>query len=517
MPTDTDTEQGYKRVGDNGQPVTELEQLIKASMREVDSTMVSAQMLQLRESEFLRFDLARDDVGWQKLASASNLDMTPGLRQNSVWRARQFARFDGIIKQTLALYRNFAIGPGMTWQVAEEKDDAGNTIESPARPILTDLTSSTWNRQIFSTQGQQELSNALYTDGEAFFVFFAGPEGVKIRTIDPMEIQEIATNPEDKTEARLYERVFFVGTKKVTRIYRDWMNLDPGAPAITSTGRMLTAGDSNAEFVDAPIYHVKLQGRGLRGETGLMTDMDWASQYRKFMTARVAVALAIAAFVHKLKTQGTQAQLDALKAKLGTGINTTTSDGENNPPAVAGSMFLENESATLTSMKQETGAASAKVDSGLILNQATIGSGMFVHYYGVDNSFRLATATSMEPPMFKAFSSYQELWRDTWLNIFQWVLREEQVDEDEIRKVEVLAPPIREQDVAPLIDSIQKTVQTFPELSDSPAVEAYMLTLLGMKNADEIIKSLDELAEAMPDRNLRLKIHQVVREIAQNQ
>jgi hypothetical protein len=280
---------------------------------------------------------------------------------------------------------------------------------------------------------------------------------------------------------------------------------------------MLTAGDSNAEFVDAPIYHVKLQGRGLRGETGLMTDMDWASQYRKFMTARVAVALAIAAFVHKLKTQGTQAQLDALKAKLGTGINTTTSDGENNPPAVAGSMFLENESATLTSMKQETGAASAKVDSGLILNQATIGSGMFVHYYGVDNSFRLATATSMEPPMFKAFSSYQELWRDTWLNIFQWVLREEQVDEDEIRKVEVLAPPIREQDVAPLIDSIQKTVQTFPELSDSPAVEAYMLTLLGMKNADEIIKSLDELAEAMPDRNLRLKIHQVVREIAQNQ
>ena len=489
-------EPGYQQLGPNAErEVNPFDLILHEATRVVRSEDFAGRLLDLREAEFMRMDLARDDVGWTRLTGASNLDLSDSLRNAVVWRARQYARFDGIVRQTVALYTNFAIGKGFTWSV---KEDAKRATQ-----VLDTFTQSRWNRQLFSTQGQRNQSNALYTDGEIFFTLFIERDMVKVRTIDPMEIIDIATNPEDKSEPRIYMRRFFVGSQEHTRLYADWM-WDGKGEAKDSQGQ-LVSGD----LQPALVFHMKLAGRGLRGESGLIADMDWAKQYRAFMTCRAAVTRAIAMFVHKLKMQGNAAALAAVKTQLGTGLSESSS--ETNPPPVAGSTFLENMNATLSSMNQETGAAAAKVDAGLFMNMAAMGSGIFPHYYGLDNSFRLATATSMEPPMFKALSAYQELWRDTYQLLFEWVLERAGVSEEE-RAVTVTGEPIREQNIQPMVDGIEKMVRSFPMLADSDDLAKHALSLLGINDPTTVMAQLQTEVAKIPGRNVMALVYRALRE-----
>ena len=492
-------EPGYKQVGGNGdQGVDWFNESISDATRLVRHEDIGGSVLRtvdMVEAEFISHDLRRDDIGWQQMTGASNLDMSESLRVSIVRRARQYARHDGNVRQINALYTNFCIGKGFTWSVGEEAD--------AAQTILDALTKSAANRNVFSTQGQRNRSDALRTDGEVFFALFAGINEIKVRTIDPLEIIAIATNAEDKSEPRVYVRKYYVGSAEKAKLYKDWMWSGEG-DAVDAQGKVLPN-----DYEDAVIFHVKLAGRGLRGESGLIADMDWAKQYREFMTSRAAVTRAIAMFAHKLKMQGDAATLAAAKTQLGTGLSESSS--ETNPPPVAGSTFLENLNASLSSMKQETGAASAKVDAELFMQQVAVGSGIFPHYLGLGNSFRLATATSMEPPMFKAFSAYQELWRDTYMLIFDWAMEQMGVPDDD-REVTVTGEKIREQDIAPIIDGIEKMVRTFPSLAASEDVAKHALSLLGFTNPAEVMTQLAEAFKNIPGHNVAALVHAFLRE-----
>jgi len=462
-------EPGYVQMGTN--TTDDDDSLYAEELDQVRREDIGGSILRcvdIHESDLLSLDLIRDDVGWQQLTGGGALDMSASVRTATVRRARQYARHDGSIKQTIALYTNFAVGRGFTWTVAADAEQA--------HEILTEFTESKWNRNLFSTQGQRQSSDELRQDGEVFFTLFpAGPDIPKVRKLDPLEIVDILTNPEDRNEPRLYVRRYFVGSQKRTVLYRDWM------------------WDGIGDAVNG-------ENQSITGEL----------QYREFMTARAAVARAIAMFPYKLKLLADAAGLSSVKTQLGTGL--TESSSETNPPAVPGSMFLENAGATLSSMKQETGANAAKVDAELFMQQVGVGSGIFPHYYGLGNSFRLATADSMEPPMFKAFEAYQELWRDTYQLLFEWVLEQMSVPEEQ-RVVTVKGEPIRKQDVGPLIDGAEKAVRSFPSLADSTELAKHVLTLLGVTDPASVIDELTEVYKQIPGHNVRAMIHKVLQEV----
>lgn len=509
MPTETDKtldEPGYKQLGpgaDNGNEFPWFEQALSLATRQIQREDLAGHILRavdMHESSLMSMDLIRDDIGWHRLTGGSSLDMPDALRTGIVHRARQYGRHDGNTKQTVALYTNFAVGKGFTWTVGEEAEKA--------QEVLDELTTSKWNRKMFSTQGQRDLSDALYTDGEVFFALFVEPDTVKIRMIDQMEIAAILTNPEDKSEPRVYVRKYFVGTQEKVLLYRDWM-WDGTGDVMDAQGQAVTG-----EEADAVVFHVKAAGRGLRGESRLIADMDWAKQYRAFMTSRAAVARVIAMFPAKLKMLTDAAGLSAAKAQLGTGLSQSSS--ETNPPPVAGSTFLENAGATYSTVRQETGAASAKVDAELFMQALAIGSGIFPHYLGLGNSFRLATADSMEPPMMKAFEAYQELWRDVYQLIFEWVMEQMDVPEAE-RNVTVKGEAIREEDVGPKVDGIEKTVRTFPALAESDELAKYALTLLGMSDPSAVMAELTEAFGKIPGHNVVALVHKALQEVLRQQ
>ncbi len=462
--------------------------LIEAAMKLIKTEDVAGQALSatsLKESAFFghggfNVQLAREDRGWQLLSTANNLDMSPQMRMHNVWRARQFSRFDSLCKQTLALYTNFGIGTGFKWSVINKDGSADR-----AAALLTETQRT--NPKTFKMKAQRDASDAAYTDGEMFFVLFFKSDGVLIRTLDPLEITHVVTHPEDKATPIFYVRRFMVNDKEVVRRYADWQwngSIDvAGLPKLPGVR-------SNAQISDGVVYHVKFRGRGKRGESGLTSDMDWSAQYRRFMTARAAITLAIAAFAYDLKVKGNQGNINAIKAQLGTSLSTTTGTGETNPPPAPASTFLSNEGANLAPMKQETGAAAAKVDAGLFVGMAGLGSGIFPHYYGIDNSFRLATASSMEPPMMKTFEAWQGLWVDVYETLIRGIWDRLGVPEDE-QNLNTTVSPIQEINKTGLIDSIQKMVATFPKLGDSDDLIKWGLAVLGMNDADELLKALE--------------------------
>lgn len=504
--------EGYTKCGGNGdnyQPLPNT--LIEAAVQMIERQDVAGQALAatLKESEFIKMDLLRDDVGWRKISTtANNLDMPPQMRKFTVWRARQFTRFNGIVKQMLALYTNFGIGTGFGWDVID-KDESGGK----AKEVLDTLIKA--NPKTFKSQGQRLNSDALYTDGEMFFVLFAGTDSVKIRTIDPMEMVDIITDPDDKATPILYARRFMRGMTEKVKYYLDWnatdldttvddIKIPTGLPALTA---------DNVD--DGVVYHAKLRGRGTRGESGFTADMDWSAQYSKFMTARAAITLAIASLAYKLKVKGGAGNIAAIQSQVGSALDTSSGSGETNPPAASGSTWLENQGAELSAMKQETGAAAAKVDAGLFLQAAGVGSGIYPQYLG-SNSFRLATATAMEPPMMKAFEAYQGLWVDVYETIIRWVWDEFDVPEAE-QNLNTTAPPIQEINKTGLVDSVQKLVATFPKLGDSDDLIQWALAILGMNDADELLKALEMDSEPPSTREAFVQnLSSVLREVVHN-
>ena len=466
-----------------------LNRMFETALRDIRNEDIGGHALNenIAEATLMSEQLALDSAGWQKLAGGgNNLDMNPTMRIQQVWRARQYARWDGVAKQTVTLYKNFCIGTGFGWAVSTESERA--------EALLEEFTTGA-NKRIFSTQGQRLNSEGLYVDGEMFFAVFPAMPGAapKLRTIDPLEITKVITNPEDKNEPWAYERKYFVGTRQDTKYYRaigwdDKFDND----VLGDDGKPL----GGVLFEDAAVYHVKLSGRGLRGDTGLLTDMDWSKQYRTFMSSRAAITRAIAAYAHKLSITGSAADVARIKTQTGTGASSTS--GESNPPPAPGSMWMENAGAKLTAMKQETAAAAAKVDAGLFLNMATMGSGIFPHYYGQDNSFRLATATAMEPPMMKAFESYQELWHDTYSDLFEYVLTADGLPVADC-KVEINAQPIQKIDIGPIVDAIVKTIVAFPVLADSDDLVKLVLQLVGLSNVDAVLAALQDSIDSEPE------------------
>ena len=483
-----ETIDGYRQVGGNGEGWQSPSTLIEAAMREIEQQDESGRCLKhlAEASPYISAELRREDVGWSSLSTTTNnLDMTPAMRKHSVWKARQYGRHDGISKQILALYTNFSIGTGFQWDVMA--DDASDQ-DTAAKTVLDTLIEA--NPKTFGAQGQRANSDALFTDGELFPVLFVGADTVKVRQVDPLEINYIVCDPEDRDKPIVYIRQFMKGTKQAVTFYFDW-KVDKGD--IEKAIKAWPVGApafSEALLSDGVMYHIKLKGRGKRGDSGLLGGMDWSMQYRNFMTARAAITLAIASLAYKLKIKGNAGNLAAIKGQRGTALTGSTSGGEANPPQVAGSTWMENAGAELTTMKQETGASAAKVDAGLFMQMAGLPSGIFPHYFGSDNSFRLATATAMEPPMMKAFESYQGLWADVYENIIEWVWDKMDVPEDE-RSLNTTAAPIQESNVGAIVESVAKLIVAFPALADSEDFMKWSLQTLGLNDANELIEALE--------------------------
>ena len=403
--------------------------------------------------------------GWTALGTGNMSDLSGTSRSAYVNKSRYMYNFDPLAKQAIRLWTDYAFGSGISWQT---KDEAVKTA-------LDKFWNNPANRSVLAAKGQRKASDKALVDGEIFFALFLGPDGeVTIRWIDPLEITEIITDPDDKETVMYYKREW-TSTQSVshTSYYRSHTNIDDEATP-DNTGKSIR---STAE---ALVYHLAINTIGQRGNPLLLPVIGWIEQYRLFLAARIAIVRALARFVWNAKTKGGASAVAAVKAVT-----------EGKRPQ-AGSTVVTNEAVTLDPIRTDTGSANASSDGRMLKLQICSGVGISEQYFGDIATGNLATARTVELPLIKQFGSYQQIWSDVYLDIFNIVLDHNGVSE-ESRFVDFDMPEITPNDAHAALIAIQALVATFPGLSDAKEVQTQALINIGLNNVNKILDNLEEL------------------------
>jgi len=418
--------------------------------------------------------LKLEDAGWINLSQMTANVIPAGQRKTTVQEARLYALKDPLASRSVHLMTDYSFGSGISW----------STKETKTKDVLSAFWNSPSNAALFSAKGQRKSSDKLLIDGEIFFAVFLGPNGqATIRRINPLEITEFITDPDDIENVRFYKREWN-NTRGIQGVsyHRSFANIK-NESCMDSLWNTIKSTD------DALVYHLAINDLGQRGNSYLMPALEWIKLYRKFLASRVAIMLALARFAWKLKTKGGQAAVDAMKAKL------------HEEEIKAGSTEVENEGADLQPIKTDSGAGQAYQDGRMLKLQISAASGWPEQYYGDISIGNLATAKTVELPVQKMCESYQAIWQDAYRDIFDLVLAKNDIPEDK-RYIDMDFPKVSEESAASMAQSLMQIIQTFPRLADSQDVLQQALLTLGITNTNEVLEQLEQ--EAKKDLSIPL-------------
>jgi hypothetical protein len=420
-----------------------------------------------------------EDEGYIKLGTTTTGDniFSDAERKEYVQKSRIYSQKDPLCKQAIRLWTDYTFGPGMSW----------NTEEENTNKAMSAFWDSPVNVSVFAPKGQRKCSDKLLIDGEIFFAIFLG-ETSTIRTIDPLEITEIITNPDDIEDVRYYKREWSTpqGQSK-SGYYRGIRNIkNESTKDITGADRTQTE--------EALVYHLTL-GTNQRGAPLLLPVLDWVKLYRQFLSARVAVMLALARFAWQAKVKGGSASVEAIKGVL------------NDTKPAAGSTSVENEAVTLNPVRTDSNASNAYQDGRMLKLQVSAGVGIPEQYFGDLSTGNLATAKTVELPMMKMFQSYQAIWAGAYKEIDNLILDKAKIPEDK-RYIDMDFPAIAPEDQAQMALSIQAIIQSFPEFANVQDVQQAALMSLGINNVNEVLDNLDKTSSANESLKLRKALKQ---------
>jgi len=437
-------------------PGGEVEQILQEAIRSVED------------------ELKLEDKGWINLSTGTGEVISGDARKANLKLSRLYAIKDPLGRQAIRLWTDYTFGSGIAWDAEDDK----------VKEALEAFWDAKANQSVLSARGQRRGSDKLLIDGEVFFAIFLGANNEsKIRCIDPLEITEIITDPDDKDDARFYRRQW-TDTKGSSHesIYRSITNIE-GKSVTDMNGNVVTHND------EALIYHLTYNTTSQRGNPLLLPALDWMKEYRRFLASRIAIMLALSTFAWKRKVKGGQAAVDAIKAKT---------HGKDIP---AGSDLIENLGVDSTPIKTETGASAAYQDGRMIKLQIAAAVGIPEQYFGDISIGNLATAKTVELPMMKMFQSYQAIWKGAFKDINEVVLEHSGIPEDKWY-VDIDFPAIAPEDLAGIAQSLQAIVTVLPNLGDSRDVKQVALMALGIDDTAEVLDALAK--ESKSDVNIKL-------------
>ena len=156
------------------------------------------------ELEFTResladVELALEDRGWVALTMQAAQEFTREGRRRAAALCRILAIQNPLVKRGIAVRTGYIWGDGV--EISAPDDDVNAVIQA----FLDD------NQTSYSgSQAREEAEKSLGTDGDVFRALPTSPltGRVRVRTIDPDEIEDIITNPDDRDEPWFYLRQY---------------------------------------------------------------------------------------------------------------------------------------------------------------------------------------------------------------------------------------------------------------------------------------------------------------------
>jgi hypothetical protein len=480
-------------------PPTELVR----QLREYDSSLIS--------------DLV-DQMGWEAVSGYGGY--SEGERQRAVADSTRMAKYSTLAKWTINLWTFYGLSSNV--DIVPDDDSRDVEDEHSAQSVWTEFWDADRNQAIIAKDRLDELSRWLLIKGERFFAFYSSQlDGeTTIRSIRPEEITEVYTNPDDGADVWFYKRQWTeTGGKMRTLVYPDWAlffsGVDSESSKVAEYWRGTQDSYSSAKGLELAskaktdvcilfVPFTQLDEDSVRGWPLLAPHgTAWLRAQRDFMQDRAAVTRSVAAFVRRYKVSGGTRAVDSIRSTLQSALQ-SGSTRESNYPPVAGSSEIMNRAIDAQDLPLQTGAIDAKADSEMFAWFALLAGGIYPHYAGQGDAYRLATASAMEKPMQLQFSLYRNQLGAIFRKIVRIVLQFHERYNKQVqyntytasisldRLVEVDLPvissaltQINDSIVQPLIESNSLTQEA------RNTILASMLRLvfqsLGMEDASEIV------------------------------
>jgi hypothetical protein len=342
-------------------------------------------------------------------------------RTRAVDESRRLWRRDVLTAWIVQTWTNFGFGENIviTPEDPKAQDDVDpKTGELIEEGIWTEYWEADRNQPVLADDILHHLSDQVLVDGELFLVYYISTVdgSVTVRVFETKQITEIVTEDNDSAVPLFYKRLWQdKKTSSKELYYPDAMayisdNLKGNNSSVLPDGakRADTEKSSTLVLVQHVAHNKKYD---LRGWPLMTAGAAWTRAHKRFREDRASVASLVAMTVNKLKVKGGSRAVDAMKAKMEqipnmSGVSDGTKDWIPNAPGT----FVQNSAADLERMPLSTSAGDAKQDGEALLLMAGLGGGLFPHWLGAGDAYRLATATAMETPLLREFDRYQRFW-----------------------------------------------------------------------------------------------------------
>lgn len=378
-----------------------------SSLREV--TQQQANDLWRLQENMQRLEQALYSDEWRRVTMLSDQEFSPAGMRTIMELARIMKLKNPVVGRRVEVQRLYVWAQGVSVMV----DDA--EIQDVVDGFLDDERNK---RALTSHKARGEREEQLQTDANLYFRLFpdATSGRVRVRWLDPMEVDAVICNPEDADEPWFYRRTYTRRelngeTMQITEYYPDWQ-YHP-----RSRLSNLSATQLNGRIVwGTPVYHLQVNN----GVSELYSSLDWALAYKSFLENLASVWQALARFAWKLTTRGGASGVAAAKTKFGTTL--ASGEAESNPPPLAGSMFIGAEGAGDLQPFRTSGATMSAEDGRRLMLMAIAAGGYPETFYGDVSVGTLATAESLDRPTELKIRDRQSLWADVLRDIVGYAL-----------------------------------------------------------------------------------------------
>ncbi len=376
----------------------------------------------LREASFMDPFLSQDvnfaleQTQWARLTNFAKLEYSRWGLTRIILLCRYYFMSDPLIRRGINLSVSYVFGRGV--QIHSDDPPTNEAIEQFIAA----------NPDTMSLLGMMRSERRIQYDGNLFFVFFfhAKKGCVVLRKMDPLEVSDIVTDPEDVSCPWYYKRIWSaevldvnsgsVGTVTRTAWYpaldferpADYPELINGEPVMWET----------------PVLHIKegeIDGWKF-GVPPVYPAVPWARLYKEFLENWASIVRAFQSIAWSVTTEGGQQAVQ----NLDTALKTTIGDGgfqpEYNPPPVVGSVLTTGKGTTATPIKSSGYATSLEEGQRLGLQVGVALDLPETILFGRADVGNLATSQTLDRPTELKFKTRQEMWKEVYRKIITFSL-----------------------------------------------------------------------------------------------
>jgi hypothetical protein len=362
-------------------------------------------------------ELALEDRGWVRETAIAQLEFSRYGVGRLITHIRIASIKNPLIKRGAEICKLYVFGRGV--EIRCEDQDGNEVVQGFLDANKAELGHIALGEKETSIQSDGTLYFGLPTDA-------AGNVGVKM--IDPLEIMDIVTAPDD--------------TSKILYCMRQWSQMDLNSTTGVQTPKQMKAAYPSLELVNSgatllqtigtypvnremPIYRVRAGSSPPKWRWAvppLYASVDWARAYKDFLEDWATIQRALARFALMVETKGGPAAIASYQALLGTTFgNSGGTTIERNPPPTRGSAHISGDQTKIAPFKS-AGATDSPEQARRLLLMNAAAQGMPETFYGDASTGSLATAQSLDRPTELKFREMQQRWIETITCILNYVL-----------------------------------------------------------------------------------------------